>query len=416
MDPISREPPGSIPSKVREEFRPKRPALGKGFDVRPATLVVGGDTPVRFGLLAQLAAQNHDCDGAEDVTVALERLAQRPYDAVIADLDSLPGPEQAKILRALQAAPGEPAVVAVARMEDAAQVQCAWDAGVMGLLRKPPLDTEMRFVLRSALETRRLTLERKALSRRIQNEVLKQTKELLDTIQRLERVELGIRRSQEETIYRLSRAAERRDNETGRHLKRMSQYSAILARKFGLTHDQCETIRTASPMHDVGKIGISDVVLYKNGPHTPEEREVMKQHAVIGYEILHGSHSELLETAATIAWTHHEKYDGSGYPRGLEGRAIPLEGRIVAIADVFDALTSKRVYKPAFSLEQATQTMADGRGSHFDPELLDLFWESLNEVLEVKARYSDPEGEETEVESASRFPAPALAGGIPPAR
>ncbi|MFI5401031.1 MAG: HD-GYP domain-containing protein [SAR324 cluster bacterium] len=416
MASAPREPLGSSPSKIDDEFRPKRTAPGKGFEVRAATLVVGGNTAARFGLQAQVAAQNHDCDGVEDLTIALERLAQRPYDAVIADLDSLPGPEYAQVLRALQAAPGEPAVVAVARMEDAAQVQSAWDAGVSGLLRKPPLDSEVRFVLRSALETRRLTLERKALSRRIQNEVLKQTRELLDTIQRLERVEMGVRRSQEETVYRLSRAAEHRDNETGRHLKRMSQYSAILARRFGLPHDLCETIRTASPMHDVGKIGISDVVLYKNGAHTPEERQIMKQHAVIGYEILHGSHSELLETAATIAWTHHEKYDGSGYPRGLQGRAIPLEGRIVAIADVFDALTSKRVYKPAFSLEQATQMMADGRGSHFDPELLDLFWESLNELLDVKARYSDPEGEETGAESAPPFPAPEFPGGTHPAR
>jgi putative two-component system response regulator len=127
----------------------------------------------------------------------------------------------------------------------------------------------------------------------------------------------------------------------------------------------------------------------------------MKQHATIGYEILRGSQSELLDAAATIALTHHEKYDGSGYPRSLAGRDIALEGRIVAIADVFDALSSKRVYKPAYPLEQATQIMNDGRGKHFDPELLDLFWECLNDVLEIQARHSDAERHAAQAQPAS---------------
>src|SRR5579863_158550 len=367
MAPAHNESPGDLSAQSGAESRPKRlPAgprapAGQGFEVHTATLVVGADTSSRLELQALVSAEGQFCDGAEDLTVAMARLSQRPYDAVIADLDSLPSDGLAKLLQTLQSAPGEPAVVAMARSEDRSQSHAAWDAGVLGLLRKPPLDAELRFTLRAAMEARRLTLERRALSRRIQNEVLKQTKELLDTIQRLERVESGVRRSQEETIYRLSRAAEYRDNETGMHLQRMSQYSAVLARKFGLSHDHCEMIRTASPMHDVGKIGISDLILYKPGRHTPDETEIMKQHAVIGYEILRGSQSELLDIASTIAWTHHEKFDGSGYPRGMSGREIPLEGRIVAIADVFDALTSKRVYKPEFSLEKASQIMNEGR-------------------------------------------------------
>ncbi len=378
-------------SQAEGQRRPNRSAPAASSEGQPAVLILAGDTSMRDGLQAQMGAQGYSCDGAADVASALGLCSRRPYDAVLADLDSLPQEKRGTQLRALQAAPGEPAVIAMTRPEDPAQSLAAWEAGVSGLLRKPLLDTELRFSLRGVLETRRLMLEKRALSRRIQTEVLKQTKELLDTIQRLERVEMGVRRSQEETVYRLSRAAEYRDNETGRHLQRMSKYSAVLARKVGLSHDRSEMIRTASPMHDVGKIGISDLILYKNGRHTTEEFEIMKQHAQIGYEILRGSQSELLETAATIAWTHHEKYDGTGYPRGLQGRQIPLEGRIVAIADVFDALTSKRVYKPAFPLEQATQVMNEGRGKHFDPELLDLFWESLNEVLEIQKQYSDPE-------------------------
>lgn len=373
------------------ERRPNRSGSAPSSEGQPACLVVAGDTAVRGGVQDQMGAQGYSCDGAADAAGALGLCSRRLYDAVLVDLDSLPQEERVTQLRALQAAPGDPVVIAMARPEDPAQIQAAWEAGVSGLLRKPLLDGELRITLRGTLETRRLMLEKRALSRRIQTEVLKQTKELLDTIQRLERVEMGVRRSHEETIYRLARAAEYRDNETGRHLQRMSHYSGVLARKFGLSHDRSEMIRTASPMHDVGKIGISDLILYKNGRHTVEEFEIMKQHAQIGYEILRGSHSELLETAATIAWTHHEKYDGTGYPRGLKGRQIPLEGRIVAIADVFDALSSKRVYKPAFPLEQATQVMNEGRGKHFDHELLDLFWESLTEVLEIQERYSDPE-------------------------
>jgi response regulator RpfG family c-di-GMP phosphodiesterase len=378
-------------SGIEGERRLSRSALTQGFEAQVATLIVGGDTSTRLELQAQVAALGYSCDGAEDIATALDRLGQRPYDAVVVDLDSLPHQELAAQLAALQAAPGEPALIAVTQPDEADQARAAWDAGVQGLLRKPPLAAELRFAVKTALDSRRLAQERRALSRRIQSEVLKQTKELLDTIQRLERVELGVRRSQEETIHRLSLAAEYRDNETGRHLQRMSQYSALLARNFGLSYERAETIRTASPMHDVGKIGISDLILYKKGRHTPDEFEIMKQHAQIGYEILRGSKSELLDTAATIAWTHHEKYDGSGYPRGLKDHGIPLEGRIVAIADVFDALTSKRVYKPAIPLEQTTQMMIEGRGKHFDPELLDLFWQGLDEVLEIKSRHSDPE-------------------------
>ena len=372
-----------------EDTRLKRGPLGQSFEVHASTLVVSGDTPSRLGLQAQVVAEGHFCDGAEDIAIALNRLAQRPYDAVIVDFDGLSGSSFSQTLQALQAAPGDPAIVVMAHPDNAAQTQAAIDGGAQGMMRKPPLDAELRFSLRSALDTRRLALERRALSRRIQNEVLKQTKELLDTIQRLERVESGIRRSQEETIYRLSRAAEYRDNETGMHLQRMSHYSEVLARKYGLSSDSCEMIRTASPMHDVGKIGISDLILYKPGRHTPDETEIMKQHAAIGYEILRGSQSELLDTAATIAWTHHEKFDGSGYPRGLTGHDIPLEGRIVAIADVFDALTSKRVYKPEFPIDQAKSMMQEGRGKHFDPDLLDMFWDCMVEVLDIKARYTD---------------------------
>jgi putative two-component system response regulator len=347
-----------------------------------------------------LNAHGYLCEVMGQAQFQQSSSSARLVDAVIADLDGLAADELRPYLAAFHATAGEPAVIAIARADAPEQAQAAWDAGANGLLRKPLVDTELRFTLRMALDSRRLAAEKRALAQRVQQEVLKHTHELLDTIQRLESVEHGVRRSQEETIYRLSRAAEYRDTETGRHLQRMSQYSALLARAFGLAHDRAEIIRTASPMHDVGKIGTPDAILYKKGKHTPEETELMKQHAQIGYEILRGSQSELLDTAAVIAWTHHEKYDGSGYPRGLRGREIPLEGRIVAIADVFDALTSRRVYKPAFPVEQSQQMMEEGRGKHFDPGLLDLFWSNLDEILNVRSQFSDPElGTEAEITS-----------------
>jgi PAS domain S-box-containing protein len=180
--------------------------------------------------------------------------------------------------------------------------------------------------------------------------------------------------TREETVRRLSRAIEYRDQETGGHTDRMSRYAALLASRLGLDD---ESIRLASSMHDVGKVALSDSILLKPGKLTPAERQEMEGHAAIGREILAGSGSTLLELAATIAWTHHEKIDGTGYPRGLAGEEIPIEGQIAAIADVFDALTSDRPYRPAFSSDEAMQMMREERGTHFNPHLLDVFLDTI---------------------------------------
>jgi putative two-component system response regulator len=175
-----------------------------------------------------------------------------------------------------------------------------------------------------------------------------------------------------ETIKRLTRAVETRDPETGGHIERIGEFAAMLAQRLGLSADEVELIRVSSPMHDVGKIGIADEILLKPGPLTPEERSVMERHTKIGHDILAGSHSEILDMAALIALSHHERIDGRGYPLGLEADKIPLEGRIVAVADVFDALTSDRVYRPAFSTAKAIEIMREGRGTQFETQILDL--------------------------------------------
>jgi diguanylate cyclase (GGDEF)-like protein len=207
--------------------------------------------------------------------------------------------------------------------------------------------------------------------------------ELLDTVARLRRSEQELQRAHEETIRRLGHAAEFRDSETGGHIERMSRLCALLGRRLGLDEERCDLLRLASPLHDIGKIAISDEILLKPGPLTKHEREVMERHAELGHRLLAGSQSELLELAAVIAWTHHERFDGGGYPRGLVGEEIPLAGRIASVADVFDALTSNRVYRPAFGLEDAVDMMRRGRGTQFDPLVLDAFLESMPEVEDM---------------------------------
>jgi HD-GYP domain-containing protein (c-di-GMP phosphodiesterase class II)/methylmalonyl-CoA mutase cobalamin-binding subunit len=186
--------------------------------------------------------------------------------------------------------------------------------------------------------------------------------------------------AQAETVRRLSMAVEFRDEDTGAHIERIGRFSTLLAEHIGMDADFCARLGHAAPLHDVGKVAIPDAILLKPGPLTPQERAIVETHAEEGHRLVRGSSSSILDMAATIALSHQEKWDGSGYPRGLKGEAIPIEGRIVAVADVFDALTSDRVYRKAFSVEEAVQMMREQRGRHFDPVLLDAFMEVLGQT------------------------------------
>jgi len=195
--------------------------------------------------------------------------------------------------------------------------------------------------------------------------------------------------TQKEIIFRMGEIGESRSKETGNHVKRVAEYSYILALGLGLPKDEAEKIRMASPMHDIGKVAIPDAVLKKPGRLTEEEYEIMKTHTTIGYNLLQGSNRELLRTAAHIAYEHHEKWDGTGYPRGLKGEEIHLYGRITAVADVFDALGSDRVYKKAWELDRIINLFREERGRHFDPKLVDVFMDELPRILEARDRYRD---------------------------
>jgi len=198
-----------------------------------------------------------------------------------------------------------------------------------------------------------------------------------------------LNQTRKEVIRRLGRAAEFRDNETGFHIIRMSKYSVTLARSLGWSEAACELMLNASPMHDVGKIGIPDHILLKPGKLEGAEWEAMKRHSTIGAALLSGDPSPLFALAREIAATHHEKWNGQGYPEGLTGNAIPQSGRIAAVADVFDALTSARPYKKAWSVEAAVELIQQEAGAHFDPEVVEHFLACLPEILDIKQQYSD---------------------------
>jgi PAS domain S-box-containing protein len=195
--------------------------------------------------------------------------------------------------------------------------------------------------------------------------------------------------TQEDLIYRMGEIGETRSKETGFHVKRVAKYSELLARYYGLSTQEVTYLTNASPMHDIGKVGIPDEILNKPGKLTKEEWKIMKSHANIGYELFRDSDKPLLKTAAIIAHEHHEKYDGSGYPRGLQGEDIHIYGRITAVADVFDALGSDRCYKKAWDDEKIFKLLKDGRGKQFDPQLIDIFFEHLDEFLKIRDYYTD---------------------------
>ena len=221
-------------------------------------------------------------------------------------------------------------------------------------------------------------------------QLAKYADDLNETISELKAVHQELRESYLETIYRLVLAAEYRDEDTGDHIVRMSRYCALIAGRLRLAPDEVQNMLYAAPMHDVGKIGIPDSILLKPGKLTDEEFEIMKSHAVIGAEILANSKAKILQVAQQIAISHHEKWNGKGYPQGLSRDKIPLVGRIASLADVFDALTSKRPYKEPYPVERAFHIIKEERGEHFDPDMVDVFLQNMDDVLRIKTEVGSP--------------------------
>ncbi len=217
----------------------------------------------------------------------------------------------------------------------------------------------------------------------------KEYDELQKKLEEVEQLHKEIADTQKEVIFAMGSIGESRSKETGNHVKRVAEYSKLFALKYGMSADEAELLKQASPMHDIGKVAIPDAVLHKHGRLSDEERELMNTHAKLGYDMLCHSERSILKAAAIVAYEHHERWDGKGYPRGLRGDDIHIYGRITSIADVFDALGSDRCYKKAWEDEKIFSLFKEEKGKQFDPELVDIFFENLEQFLEIREEFKD---------------------------
>ncbi len=311
---------------------------------------------------------------------ALDMYKKFRPDLVLLDLNMpyLDGFQVMEQLKELEKDSYAPVLVLTAQADRNTRLR-ALALGARDYIEKPFDITEVTQRILNMLEIRLLHNQVRDQNQLLEEKVRLRTRELEETRQ--------------EAILRLGRAAEYRDNETGMHVIRMSRLSARLAKEIGLNYEECQLMLQASPMHDVGKIGIPDEILLKPGKLNEKEWEIMKKHPEIGAEILSGGHSAVMQMAETIALTHQDRWDGSGYPHGLKGEKIPLAGRIVAICDVFDALTSKRYYKEAFSIEKSMQIIEQGSGKDFEPALVETFKRVLPEMIRIVKELPDEEVE-----------------------
>jgi len=309
---------------------------------RERVLIVDDDPSVTLLLSQILGSEGYRCISVGSIGDAKLTLHRSHFDVMLCDVQLPDGSGLDLVERAIRH-DDELAALVVSGLDEVAIGDHALRIGAYGYIVKPFSANDVLIGVLGALAHRRREV----------------------------RAREAIREASEETIQRLCAAVEARDTGTFAHISGMSDHCYAIARELGLDAGRCELLRAASPLHDVGKVGVPDRILLKPGSLTGEERAEMQRHAEIGYRILAGSRAELLQLAATIAWTHHERIDGRGYPRGLAGEDIPLEGRIAAVADVYDALTRDRVYRPRFERERALEMLAAGRGTQFDADAVD---------------------------------------------
>lgn len=308
-----------------------------------------------------------------DPIEAMAWIRSNQADLILVDymMSGMTGLEVVQQIRSISFLDGVPIVV-VTSMEERNIRYKVLDAGASDFISKPLDPYECRARCRNMLTLRRL---QKESSRSLTQAVANATDK--------------IHQREMDTLFTLAKAGEHRDSETGNHIKRMAKYSRLIAETLGLSPERCDLIKHAAPMHDIGKIGTPDHILLKPSRLTPEEFDIMKNHATIGHQILQHSPSKYLSLGAVIALGHHEKFDGSGYPGGLKGESIPLEARIVAVADVYDALTSHRPYKKAWSNEEAEIYLTANRGAHFDPECVDAFISQRSQATLIQLQLFD---------------------------
>jgi putative two-component system response regulator len=372
---------------------------------RERILAVDDEESIRQLIALFLEEAGYACVSAADAGEARRVLASGDVALVLCDVN-MPGESGLELARQVTAEYPETAVVMVTGVDDPALARTASEIGASGYVLKPFTSNVLAISVTNALHRRRLELENRRHRERLAEIVLERTADLRAAVARLEESERALRQSHEETIRRLALAVELRDGATGAHIERMGELCARIAARLGLGPERCALIRLASPLHDVGKIAIPDRILSKAEELDADEWALIRTHAEIGHRMLAGSGQELLELAAVIALTHHERLDGSGYPRGLRGDDIPVEGRIAAVGDVFDALTSERVYQRARPPHEALAILEAGRGTQFDPAVLN----ALHAILEEDARLGHDRGLEPAAAKGS-----GLGGRIPSA-
>jgi putative two-component system response regulator len=341
-------------------------------------VLIVDDTEINLILFAALVKKLDGCI-AHTFADALDGLAwatENDPDLVIVDymMPGLDGLEFISRLRQIQGRESVPVLMITANDQKQLRYR-ALDLGANDFLIKPVDKVEFLARAKNMLTLSQVSKQLADRATWLAEEVRKATAEIVAR--------------ERETVFRLCKAAEYRDPETGAHILRMAHYSQLIARGLGLSVDDQELLLEAAPMHDIGKVGIADKILLKPGRLDAEEFEVMKQHAIFGYELLQGSSSRVLQAGAEIARGHHEKFDGSGYPGGISGLDIPIFSRIVAVADVFDALTSERPYKKAWTLEAAVDFLVAGSGKHFDPDCVQAFLNAWESVMEIRNRYQE---------------------------
>lgn len=343
-----------------------------------ARILIVDDEPANLKLLDKMLATQGYAQRilVEDPREVLDRYREERPDLILLDIN-MPHLDGYQVMEQLKAIDDSllPPIVVLTAQHGRDTLLKALSAGARDFIGKPFDRAELLMRVRNLLEAQ------------LGHRMLHRQREVLEEMVRIRTEELN--RTRLQVVQRLGRAAEYRDNETGYHIIRMSQTSALLARRLGWNAADCDLMLNASPMHDIGKIGIPDRILLKPDKFSQEEWEIMKTHATIGAELLDGDDSALLRLAREIALSHHEKWDGSGYPNRLSGEAIPQSGRIVAVADVFDALISSRPYKKPWTVDAATTFVQDNAGSHFDPVVAACFLGCLPEILEIRNRYQE---------------------------
>lgn len=347
-------------------------------DIHRANILIVDDNSANVALLEAVLEEDDYTNvySTTDPFKVLPLHREHQFDLILLDI-RMPGMSGIDVLKKLKTIASNdflPVIVLTAQTDPETR-QEALLAGAKDFLTKPFADWEVLLRIKNTLETRLFYTRQVLRADMLESAVLKRTRE--------------IRETQFEIVQRLGAAGELRDDETGAHVKRMSHVCGLLAAKRGLGAEFSELLLFATTMHDVGKIGIPDSILLKPGKLSHEEWQVMKQHPIIGAQIIGNHNSALIKLARETALCHHEKWDGSGYPHGISGETIPISARIAAISDVFDALTSERPYKAAWSVERAVTLLKEESEHHFDPVVVELFIENLDEIIAIKERYRD---------------------------